>query len=286
MKRRTFFICQLLFALLCSGMLFAQDKTTIVAPTSEAAEGLDLKAVSEVFAEAENLEAFEKALNDPQSGINNLDLDDNGQVDYIRVVEQVDGDAHLIILQAALGKDEFQDVATIEVEKSGETANMQVRGNEVIYGPDYYYVPAHVHVHTWPVIVWMYRPHYRPWRSPFYFGYYPRWWKPWRPVHVNVYHKRVMPYRTRTTFTVSRKGHVKSVHRVKYTPRSTKMVKKKTTITRTKGPKGKKTTVTRTVKRKNPKTGKTTVRKQKVTVKKNNKGKRTVKGKRKTVKRK
>ncbi len=62
----------------------AQEEITVVAPTSEAAEGLDLKAVSELFKDSENLEEFEKALNDPEVGINNLDLDENGEVDFIR----------------------------------------------------------------------------------------------------------------------------------------------------------------------------------------------------------
>ena len=56
----------------------AQEDVTVVAPTSEAAEGLDLKAVSALFQDSKNLESFEKALNDPEVGVNNLDLDDNG----------------------------------------------------------------------------------------------------------------------------------------------------------------------------------------------------------------
>ena len=226
---------------------WAQDeKVTIVAPTSEAAEGLDLNAVSELFKDSKNLEEFEKALNDPETGVNNLDLDENGEVDFIRVVEETADDTRVIILQVPLGKDEFQDVATIEVEKSGdEEYNMQIHGNEDIYGVDYYVAPTVVNIHTWPVIVWLYGPVYHPYRSVYYWGYYPRWWRPYHPVTVNVYHTRTVRYRGQATFSVTKTSRVRTVSRVKYNPRSSTLVRKKTTKTTIrKG--GKKTTVKRT----------------------------------------
>lgn len=272
-------LSRLLIIIILAGSLlpmFAQDDVTIVAPTSEAAEGLDLQAVSELFKDAENLEAFEKSLNDPETGVNNLDLDDNGEVDYIRLVEEVADDAHVIILQAALGADEFQDVATIEVERNDEDDyNMQVRGNEDIYGVNYYVAPVQVHVHTWPIIGWMYRPYYRPYRSVYYWGSYPRWWKPYRPVTVRVYRTRTVRFTSRKSFTVTRTSRVHSVTRVNYKARSSTRVKK-TTVTRTTTTRKKTTTVKKGTKRTNKKAGRTTVKKG--VKKKNNKaGKTTVK---------
>jgi len=233
----------------------AQGEVTIVAPTSEAAEGLDLKAVSELFKDSGNLEEFEKSLNDPDLGINNLDLDENGEVDFIRIVEENADDTRVIILQVPLAENEFQDVATIEVEKTNDNDyNMQVRGNEVIYGTDYYVQPTVVHVHTWPIITWIYRPVYRPYRSVYYFGYYPRWWRPFRPVTVNVYRTRTVKLTSRTTFTVTKTNRVKSVTKVKYKPRNTTLVKKKTRVTKTKTHTGK-TIKTAGVKKTTKKTG-------------------------------
>lgn len=294
-----------------------QEEVTVVAPTSEAAEGLDLQAVAELFKDAETVEGFERALNDPETGVNNLDLDENGEVDYIRVVEQVSDDTHLIILQAALAENEFQDVATIEVEKNDDDYNLQVRGNEEIYGSNYYVQPTVVHVHTWPIITWIYRPAYRPYRSAFYFGFYPRWWRPYRPVSVTVYRTRTVRFTSRRTFAVSRTTHVRTVTRVKYQPRSSTLVKKKTVKTTTvkkttvktgsakkvTGTSGKSTTVkgarrvtntstgkTTTVKGKvkkttNPETGKTTVTAKK-TKKVSKAGKGTKKAGKKTTKKK
>jgi hypothetical protein len=258
MKQRFVTSATLLLLLVSYCLVSAQENVTIVAPTSEAAEGLDLKAVSELFKDSENLEEFEKALNDPKVGVNNLDLDENGEVDFIRVVEEVADDTHLIILQVPLAKNEFQDVATIEVEKTGDDGyNMQVHGNEVIYGVDYYVAPSYVHIRTWPIITWIYRPIYRPYRSAFYFGYYPRWWRPHRPVAINVYRTRTVKLTRRTNFTVTKTSRVKSVTKVNYRPRSSTLVKKKTITTRRKT-----TTVKKGVKKTtNKKTGKTTVKK-------------------------
>ncbi len=199
-----------------NGVAFTQD-VTIVAPTSEAAEGLDLHAVAELFKDAKDLEAFEKALNDPAIGVNNLDLDNNGEVDFIRVVEQVSDDVHVIILQVPLAENEFQDIATIEVEKNGaEEYNMQVRGNEIIYDMDYYIAPVSIHIHAWPIIGWMYRPYYHPYRSLFHFTLRPPWWRPWHPVHIDIYRTRTVTYRTSVTFSVARTSRVMRVTKVQY----------------------------------------------------------------------
>ena len=176
------------------------------------------------------MEAFEKALNDPDTGINNLDLNDDGHADFIRVVEQSDGDARLIILQVPLAEDEFQDVATIEVEKSGDAYNMQVHGNHIIYGHDYYVAPAHVHIHSWPIISWMWGPYYRPYHSVFRIGFYPRWYRTYRPVSLNVYRTRTVRFTGRTTFSVRNTSRVRSVTRVNYKPRSSNLVTKKTKV--------------------------------------------------------
>lgn len=227
MKTRNLKTGILLVLLVGFSFVSAQENITIVTPTTEVAEWLDLHAVAEIFKDAENIEDFERDLNDPELGINNLDLDEDGYVDYIRVVEQITDYTHLIILQVLLGEDEYQDIATIEIEKTEDDEyNLQVHGNEVFYGDDYYVTPRYVHVYRWPIITWIYRPVYRPYRSVYYFGYYPRWWKPYRHVTHHVYQTRTVRYTRRATFKVTRVSRVKTVHRVKYKPRSSTLVSK------------------------------------------------------------
>jgi hypothetical protein len=91
-----------------------------------------------------------------------------------------------------------------------------------IYGPDYYYhAPVRIHVHLWPIVTWVYGPRYRPYRSVYYWGHYPVWWRPWRPVSFAVY--KSGPWRRhygRTTFVFGHKTHVHSARNVYRKPSS------------------------------------------------------------------
>lgn len=231
MKKRVIGTLIILFVLCGSSILRAQEETTIITPSTEAGESLDLKAVSELFKESENLEEFEKSLNDPDIGINNLDLDENGEVDFIRVSEEVADDTHMIILQVPISEDEFQDIATIEVEETGDDEyNMQVRGNEIIYGINYYIYPSYTRISTWPIISWIYRPYYRPYRSIYTYGFYPRWWRPYRPVHINIYRSRAVRLTNRTVFRATRSNRITSIHKINYKSRTSPRVLKSSKV--------------------------------------------------------
>ena len=71
--------------------LRAQDKTE--AESNEELLGLpgdnlDLYAALDLFQKSKTIEEFEASLNDESTGINNLDLDVDGNVDFIKVVTQ------------------------------------------------------------------------------------------------------------------------------------------------------------------------------------------------------
>jgi len=191
MKKLIFiFISALIFF---SSSIFGQDDVTVIVPTTEAGENLDLQAVMELFRDAETVEDFEKALNDSTNEVNNLDLNEDGTVDYIRVVEQVDGDVHILILQVPLGENEYQDVATINIEKNKDEYILQAQGDPDLYGEDYYVEPEpEVEVQTITVVVVMYGVGYSPWISPWRWRVYPVWWRPWRPHPISVYRSRVV----------------------------------------------------------------------------------------------
>jgi hypothetical protein len=135
-------------ALLITPALLAQDAE----PATEAAENLDLYGVAELLKDSESLEDFEKRLNQESNEVNNLDLNDDDQVDYIAVVEEVEGDTHVAILRVPLGENEYQDVASVELEKvSSEEIAVQIVGDEELYGPDYIIEPAETSASAWPI---------------------------------------------------------------------------------------------------------------------------------------
>ena len=179
-----------LFALFLSGDAFAQDVTTVRANNSDISDNLDLKAVASIFAESRDLEDFERRLNDPEIQISNLDLNGDSRVDYIRVIEATENGTHLIILQAVLGPDVFQDVATIEVERDRNN-NVQVQfvGDVYMYGPNYIYEPVYYYRPAIYDVFWV--SSYRPYYSPWYWDYYPTYYTYWAPYPVYRYRNNV-----------------------------------------------------------------------------------------------
>ena len=162
--------------MLMSTALWADQTVTVSANSSDISEGLDLKVVAKLFAEAKNLEEFETMLNNPDSAFCNLDLNGDGQVDYLRVVETGEGNKRLVVLQAILAKDIYQDVASIYIEKdeAKNEVKVQIVGDEYVYGTNYIIEPVYVYR---PVIYdWFWGTAWVAWYSPWYWGYYPSWW--------------------------------------------------------------------------------------------------------------
>ena len=186
-------------------MLHADETVTVTATSSDISENLDLKTVATLFGQAKDLEQFEQLLNDPDSAFSNLDLNGDGDVDYLRVVETADGSRHLVVIQAVLAKDIYQDVASIFVEKdeASEQVTIQVVGDEYIYGANYIIEPVYIYR---PLIYdWFWGPHWVCWHSPYYWDYWPTWWHPYHCVAFHLYwdhcywyhhHHPICSYRT------------------------------------------------------------------------------------------
>ncbi|MBW2647828.1 MAG: hypothetical protein JRE23_16990 [Deltaproteobacteria bacterium] len=151
-----------------------------MAVVSDAAEGLDLKSLTEVVKKVNSAEDLEKQLNDP-GGINNLDLTEDGKVDFISVAEYGNKkDAYGFSRTVEPADGESQEIASIEIAKEGDNADIEVRGNEQIYGSGHYYHGYH------PIgsfLMWSYlmRPHGY-YMSPWYRGYYPGYYRSYVPV--------------------------------------------------------------------------------------------------------
>jgi hypothetical protein len=254
------------FATLMLGAVsvLAQGGATMLSANSEAAAGLDLYAVAELFKNSESLEKFEQSLNDPQIGINNLDLDQNGQVDFVRVTEKVSDNTHLIILQTPVNDNEFQDVATIAVEReSGENYNLHIQGDTALYGANYYVIPANHNFSAWNVVRWIFRPNYYAYVSPYGFRILPRWWGVRRPVALTVYRTRTVAFGGRRNFVASRVVTVRTVNKVNYQPHATTVVRRTNlirTTTTTASPRAVVQTRTETTTRTRPATQPTTTR--------------------------
>jgi len=107
-----------------------------------AGDNLDLRAVLSIFKQSSSIEDFEKRLNSADTKVNNIDLNNDNRVDYLRVVDYGKDDFHSIVIQDPVSKAESQDVAVIEIVKKGNnTAHIQIVGDETLYGKDYIIEP-------------------------------------------------------------------------------------------------------------------------------------------------
>jgi len=200
-----------LISMLLSIQAYGQDSDLL-------GQDFDLEVLPALFETATTFEELEAAVNDSTSDVNNLDLDGDGEVDYVLIQEEVDGETHVAFLRVAMAEDEYQDVATIEMEKkSSTTASFQIVGDAALYGEDYILEPegglvdisdnseeaspggtggpspylnipiAAVRV---TICVGAYRPGYRAFRSPYGSGRRPMGFRPWRRHSRSAFRKR------------------------------------------------------------------------------------------------
>ncbi|NJN26966.1 MAG: hypothetical protein HC819_13795 [Cyclobacteriaceae bacterium] len=190
---------------LISGWTAAQAQAQMEVP----GDNFSLEGALELFKTSGSPEEFEKMLNDPDSKVNNLDLNVDGYIDYIRVIDRNEGNVHLFIMQAVISESQAQDVAVITLEKMANgKAVLQITGDEDVYGVETIIEPTAevrtyggartsrvtVNVWAWPSVQYIYGPYYSPWISPWGWGFRPVWWSPWRPMAYYDYYPYWRPY--------------------------------------------------------------------------------------------
>ena len=217
---KKFMIASIFISLVTLGpALIAQDKEEELLGLP--GDNLNLYAVFKLFQQSETLEGFERSLNDKNLKINNLDLDGNGLVDFIMVIDYPDGDVHTIVLRDAVSDTESQDIAVFTVQRDHDGKILvQLIGDEALYGKDYIIEPnidgpvpgqtpnpgytgntvvvngrnvtvvrtTYIQIASWPLIRFIYLPDYVIWHSSWHYGYYPHYWHPWHPFFWHYYY--------------------------------------------------------------------------------------------------
>lgn len=223
MRKHTASVFVIAATVMCNYVLAQQADSTGLP-----GDNFSLTGALEMFKKAESPEKFEQMINTQDSNVNNLDLNGDGDIDYIKVIDKMDGDAHAFILQDVVSESENQDIAVIEVEKESDgKASLQIVGDADIYGEEMIVEPrseqvnnasqttVSVNVWAWPAVRYVYGPTYAVWVSPWGWRARPVWWHPWRPVRYAVFYPYRAPYYNRYVI-VNRHTEVHA-HRV-YTP--------------------------------------------------------------------
>ncbi len=207
----------------------AQDQTVTTSSTA-AASGLDLQAVTEIVKQSKNAAEIEQKLNAPGS-VNNLDLYGTGNVDYIHVTEYGKGSMRGFSLTVMDSTGTDQEIATIEIERGYDSANVIVVGEPAFYGPGVCYTGAWVPAE---VVLWAYLWHpHRFYYSPYRYGYYPSYYHPYHPVpyvaynshatiiaRTTVIHRTVLDRNYRSRSPYARRADAHSMQRARQRERS------------------------------------------------------------------
>ncbi len=189
--------------------LFSDKPTSEISEISQqeqipASEGLDLNKLTALVKEIRSGQELERRLNEKDS-LNNLDLNGDEKVDYLSVREFGEVKSKIgYSLTVEPVKSEVQEVATVTVEKNMDKAEIQVVGNEQIYGSDAIYndwtkierektVSKSTGSYAVPMMAsyFLFRPL---WMSPWHYGLYPPYYRSYPSVHRSTYVNRTSRY--------------------------------------------------------------------------------------------
>jgi hypothetical protein len=216
--KNSFLLIIVLAINLWSSPVFSQTGTKAVADTTSLGlpgDNLDLYAVLDLFQKSKTIEEFEKSLNTKETGVNNLDLNLDNKVDFIKVTTKQDGKNFTFVLQDDVNEKETQDVAVILVSKDDKgKVNIQIVGDKELYGIDYVVEPkpsapavtanpgytgpepvtvstpattSVVVVESAPIVQYVYSPAYVPYYPPYTYAYPPPYFAAFTIMAVGIY---------------------------------------------------------------------------------------------------
>ncbi|MCQ2342480.1 MAG: hypothetical protein MJZ75_03175 [Paludibacteraceae bacterium] len=173
--------------------------TQVTALNEDFALHLDLQTIAAAFAQANTVQEFEQLINNSSYMLSNLDLNRDGYVDYLRVLETVSGYTHVFLIQAVLAANVYQDVATLVCElPKAAIAYVQIIGAPYIYGPNYIIQPVYPtppYIYNRLMVV-----NYRPWQSPWYWNHYPACYRHPAPKYLPHYQAYVTTFMTNNRY--------------------------------------------------------------------------------------
>ncbi len=191
------------------------ETRTIVANQNlvDASEQFDLRVLEKLLKETADASTLEKRLNEGSPALHNLDLDEDGKVDYIQVEEYGDGNERGLSLFVELPplegqtEPEVQELASIDITKeTEETGRYQIHGNRHIYGNNHYYHSS-FGIGDYLMLRWMFGGHNR-YSSPWGYRSYPSSYSSWNTVPHDRYQSSTRNYTSGSTLSRSTQNSV------------------------------------------------------------------------------
>ncbi len=152
-----------------------QNNVTIENNTTS---GFDVNKLAQLVKTSTDPQTLEKAINDPNNHVNNLDLDKDGNIDYLKVEEP---EKNRLKVVDDLSDSSSVTVANIKVDPAdNNTANLNIQGNPQYVGDNNYYHSSFSFT-DFLLLSYLMRPHsyYMP---MYHYGYYPSYYTRVRTV--------------------------------------------------------------------------------------------------------
>ena len=175
-----------------------QPTISVTPEVSNLGDNLNLQALGELVKNSTSAQDIEDKLNSNGS-INNLDLNGDGSVDYIKVTEYGNGNQKGFSFTVDVANGQTQEIATIEVAQGSNNAQMNIQGNQQLYGNNGYY-QSNYGLTDMLIMSYLLRPHPY-YHSPYYYGHYPSYYHSYRSTPYNSYRTRMSATTRRTTIT-------------------------------------------------------------------------------------
>lgn len=147
-----------LVLILLTILLFSCSNNSKSQPNEQSSNiGLDLVALNEIVKNSRTADEIEQKINTPD-GINNVDLDDDGNVDYIRVVGY-SNPVYGYEFRAITNDGSEHYITKIDFDKNAGV--IRTTGNPVYYTTNNYYETPY-HDADWLILAWLfYHPVYK-----------------------------------------------------------------------------------------------------------------------------
>jgi hypothetical protein len=233
MKKLLFFIATCTMLASCTDNPNYYNKSsdsTVNVVVEEKPAGLDLQALGEIAKTAKSAQDLEEKLNQ-SGGINDVDLDGDGNVDYLNVVEfGSNNDVGFSITdytKNSAGGIDTNEVANIVFSKNtvSNQVTTNINGNSSIYGSSNNSYSSTNLLTDLILFNYLFAPHSY-YYSPYRYGYYPNYYRSYRYVPASTYNRTVTTrYKTtnyKPTTSVSTVSRVKSPYSNKTSPSVTK----------------------------------------------------------------
>ena len=175
MKR--IFIAVIAFTVIAAGCQ-NQPQQNNVTIENNTTSGFDVNKLAQFVKTSTDPQVLEKAINDPKNQINNLDLDKDGNIDYLKVEEP--GQNQLKVVDD-ISQNESVTVASVNITPNGNSnADLSIQGNPSYVGYNNYYHSSFTFT-DFLLMSYLLRPH--PYYVPMYhYGYYPPYYSRTRTI--------------------------------------------------------------------------------------------------------